>query len=235
MTLKEKALDLISHWFYYYDPEPVNYIQRYDLHGNYIVEIDGDYCEKCANEKAKKLDIEHKNEYVHEVCVESMPENCYFSYCEECGCLLNADLITSDFAEDDINDLVDDLKTRVKTFEDLEGKYAWKIWQFFCSEHNFKKLFPKQMSYISRRITNLYKKMEEKNRKVIKYRLDFTAHKSIVIEVPNGVNSEDEAIKIAQHYLSGNNVITEWELDDEGIMQVDDNCEAVNHIDEEIN
>lgn len=158
--IKEKAFEKIREWYYSYDPEPVYYIQRYDNEDEYDEEIDGDYCERCAEIKAKELDEECNGEYHHEVCEESMPENCYFSHCSECGCLLNADLIVSEFADEELKDVVYDLKG-IKTFDEIKGELAWKLHQFLFNEKESKALFPKEMKYISQRITDLYKKTIE--------------------------------------------------------------------------
>lgn len=156
-TIKEKAIEKIREWYYSYEPEPVCYIQRYDEDEEYVGEMDGDFCERCAEIKAQEMDDDCHGKYTHRVCEETMPENCYFSHCSDCGCLLNAEIITGDLAEEDIDDLVYDLHS-VKTFDELKGEISWKIFQFLCNEKEFKELFPKQMTYISRRIINLYKK-----------------------------------------------------------------------------
>lgn len=155
--IKEKAIEKIREWYYSYDPEPVNYIQKYDNEDEYIEEIDGDYCEHCAEIKAKELDEECNGEFHHVVCEESMPENCHLSTCSECGCLLNAELITSDFADEDLKDVVYDLKG-IKTFDELQGEFAWRLFQFLYNEKEYKKIFPKEMRYVSTKITDLYKK-----------------------------------------------------------------------------
>lgn len=72
-------------------------------------------------------------------------------------CLLNAALIVSSWNEDDINCIVEDLK-QVKSFEDIKGDLAWKIDQVLDSEDEACELFPKQMKYIGRRLSNLYNK-----------------------------------------------------------------------------
>ena len=56
----------------------------------------------------------------------------------------------------------------------------------------------------------------------IKYRLDFSAHKSIVVEVPDTEYSEEKAIEIAERYMTGNDVYAEWEMDDGGIEEIDE-------------
>ena len=139
-------------------PESVCYIEKHDGNGFMVEEIDGDYCYACAEKKAKQLDSESGGKYHHEVYEESMPENEQFSHCSECGCALNADLIVNEFAEDGIQDVVDELRD-VKTFADINGYLAWRICQLLgCNEGDSYRLFPKQMNYIGRRLTNLYKK-----------------------------------------------------------------------------
>lgn len=157
----EKALEKIIDFYYSHDPEAVYYIEQIDGEGYKVQEIDGDYCYSCAVEKAKELDIVHGGIFVHQVCEESSPEDCYFRTCENCGCLLNSSLIASDYAEDDINDIVDDLKN-VKAFEDITPELGWKIAQFTIREDDFKPIFPNQMDYIDCRITKLYRKSEIK-------------------------------------------------------------------------
>ena len=157
--MNTEVLDKIRDWYFLHDPEAVCYIEKYDNEGFMVEEIDGDYCDGCAMKKAEQLDKECGGGVYHEVHEESSPENDHLAYCSECGCLLNASLITGEFAEDDINELVEDLHN-VKQFDDVQGELAWKIWQFFTDEDEFRKLFPKQMKYISRRLTNLYKKSE---------------------------------------------------------------------------
>lgn len=65
----------------------------------------------------------------------------------------------------------------------------------------------------------------------MKVRLDYSAHMSVVVEVPgddlDGI-VEFEAMKIAEDYLHGSGVRADWELDDGGIDVVDDDEEAVN-------
>ena len=161
MTDTEKALEKISDFYYSHDPEAVHYIEQIDGEGYKVQEIDGSYCHSCAIEKAKALDIEHDGKFVHQVYEESSPEDCYFRTCENCGCLLNSSLIASDLAEDDINDIVDELK-KAKSFEDITPELGWKMAQFTINEDDFKPIFPKQMGYIVRKLANLYKKNEIK-------------------------------------------------------------------------
>jgi len=143
--MKTEVLDKIREWYFLHDPEEVCYIEKYDNEGYMIEEIDGDYCYGCAKEKAEQLDKECGGGVYHEVHKESLPENDHLAYCTDCGCLLNASLITSELHN-------------VKQFDDVQGELAWKIWQFFTDEDEFRKLFPKQMKYISRRLNNLYNK-----------------------------------------------------------------------------
>ena len=70
--------------------------------------------------------------------------------------------------------------------------------------------------------------------KTKKVRLDFSAHCSVVVEVPDVDNYEDEAVELAENYLSGNNnVYVSWELDDGGIEDADEDDEAINSIEDE--
>lgn len=147
-------------WHVASDPEAVCYIEKHDGEGFKVYEIDGDYCHLCATQKAKQLDEEAGGKYYHQVYEETSPEDDSFRYCEECGCLLNAALIVSSWNEDDFNYIVDDLK-RAKTFNDIKGDLAWMIDQVLSSEDEACELFPKQMKYIGRRLTNLYKKKED--------------------------------------------------------------------------
>lgn len=65
--------------------------------------------------------------------------------------------------------------------------------------------------------------------KTKKVRLDFSAHCSVVVEVPDTENYEDKAIKEAENYLFGNpSVYVNWELDDGGIDDADEDDEPVN-------
>ena len=155
MELSEEIRDKI--WRMASDPEAVCYIEKHDGEGFKVEEIDGDYCHLCATQKAKQLDKEAGGKYYHQVYEETSPEDDSFRYCEECGCLLNAALIVSSWNEDDFNYIVDDLK-RAKTFDDIKGDLAWMIDQVLSSEDEACELFPKQMKYIARRLTNLYKK-----------------------------------------------------------------------------
>ena len=155
MKLSEEIRDKI--WRMASDPEAVCYIEKHDGEGFKVEEIDGDYCHLCATQKAKQLDKEAGGKYYHQVYEETSPEDDSFRYCEECGCLLNAALIVSSWNEDDFNYIVDDLK-RAKTFDDIKGDLAWMIDQVLSSEDEACELFPKQMKYIARRLTNLYKK-----------------------------------------------------------------------------
>lgn len=68
--------------------------------------------------------------------------------------------------------------------------------------------------------------------KTVKYRIDFSAHKSIVVEVPDSEYSEEKAIELAEEYMEGNGVYADWEMDDGGIEEVDnpDDCEPINDV-----
>lgn len=63
-----------------------------------------------------------------------------------------------------------------------------------------------------------------------KFRLDFSAHTSVVVAVDDSDEElmEEEAIRIAQEYLLSGGVETSWELDDGGLDDADDSEEAVN-------
>ena len=159
MKLSEEAMQAL--WKRSEQPESVCYIEKHDRKGFMVEEIDGDYCHACAEKKARQLDIEAGGKYHHEVYEESLPENEEFSHCSECGCPLNAALIVNEFAEDSIQDVADELHN-VKTFADINGYLAWRIGQLLgCNEEEACGLFPKQMNYIGRRLTSLYKKQKE--------------------------------------------------------------------------
>ena len=68
--------------------------------------------------------------------------------------------------------------------------------------------------------------------KTVKYRLDFSAHASIVVEVPDTENSEEKAIEIAERYMTGNDAYVDWEMDDGGIEEVEnpENYKPVNDV-----
>lgn len=69
--------------------------------------------------------------------------------------------------------------------------------------------------------------------KTVKLRLDYSAHQSVVVEVPDDENQEVNAIAIAYEYLASNGVCPMWELEDEGISEDDvEDAEPVNDIDE---
>lgn len=143
------------------DPESVCYIEKHDGEGFKVKEIDGDYCHLCATIKAKEIDKEDGGAYYHQVYEETSPENEQFSHCSECGCPLNAALIVNEFAEDSIQDVADELRN-VKTFADINGYLAWRIEQLLGgNEEEACGLFPKQMNYIGRRLTSLYKRQKE--------------------------------------------------------------------------
>lgn len=159
MKLSEEIRKAI--WQLSETPASVCYIEKHNGEGFKVEEIDGDYCHACATKKASELDEEGGGAYYHQVYEESMPENEQFSHCSECGCLLDAALIVNEFAEDSIQDVADELRN-VKTFADINGYLAWRIEQLLgCNEEDACGLFPKQMSYIGRRLTSLYKKQKE--------------------------------------------------------------------------
>lgn len=66
----------------------------------------------------------------------------------------------------------------------------------------------------------------------VKYRVDFSAHASIVVEVPDTENSEEKAIEVAERYMTGNDVYVDWEMDDGGIEEVEtpENYKPVNDV-----
>ena len=66
--------------------------------------------------------------------------------------------------------------------------------------------------------------------KTIKYRLDFTAHYSIVVEVPDEENSEENAIKIGEDCITKNDIVPCWDLDDGGIEVAEEDEEPVNDV-----
>lgn len=63
-----------------------------------------------------------------------------------------------------------------------------------------------------------------------KFRLDFSAHTSVVVAVNDCDEElmEEEAIRIAQEHLHRRGVEASWELDDGGLDDADDSEEAVN-------
>lgn len=64
----------------------------------------------------------------------------------------------------------------------------------------------------------------------MKIRLDYSAHISVVVNVP-GENLDElqyEAMKIAENYLSHGDVFVDWELEDGGVDEEDESCPAVN-------
>lgn len=64
-----------------------------------------------------------------------------------------------------------------------------------------------------------------------KVRVDFSAHCSIVVSVEDSDEMYDDAIKIAEEYITGNPAITPvWEVDDDGTDDADDSEEAVNEV-----
>lgn len=65
-----------------------------------------------------------------------------------------------------------------------------------------------------------------------KVRCDFSAHTSIVVAVRDDAELDD-AIEIAEDYMRTNSVSPLWELDDEGVDEVDASEEAVNTLEDE--
>lgn len=64
-----------------------------------------------------------------------------------------------------------------------------------------------------------------------KVRLDYTAHISVVVEVPNDEDWFDNAISVAADYLYGYRGVKAkpmWELDDGGVEEVGKEEEAIN-------
>jgi len=68
--------------------------------------------------------------------------------------------------------------------------------------------------------------------KTVKYMVDFSAHKSIVVEVPDSEYSEEKAIELAEEYMQGNGVCADWEMDDGGLEEVEnpEDYEPVNDV-----
>jgi len=66
-------------------------------------------------------------------------------------------------------------------------------------------------------------------KKTIKYRVDFSAYQSVVVEVPDGENAEEQAISLAEQYIY--DMFPSWEVDDGGIEEADEDEEPVNNID----
>lgn len=135
------------------EPEYLCYIVDDDF--CQVDDLEGDYCPRCAEVEAKRLEAESGGEEHYHVVEESSPERDYFAHCEKCGCPLYADFIVSEWNFYAIDDIADDLR-QVKTFADIDGTLAWRVDQLFAVEEKARSLFPKQMNYISRRITNLY-------------------------------------------------------------------------------
>jgi len=158
MNLSEEIRKEI--WQMASDPESVCYIEKHDGDGFKVEEIDGDYCHLCATIKAKELDKEDGGKYYHQVYEETSPESEEFRYCNECGCLLDAALIMTDYAEDCVTDIADNLRN-AKSFSDINGSLAWRIDRVLDNEDEACELFPNQMKYIGRRLSNLYKKHKE--------------------------------------------------------------------------
>lgn len=64
-----------------------------------------------------------------------------------------------------------------------------------------------------------------------KVRCDFSAHTSIVVAIPDDAELDD-AITMAEEYMQRNNIHQQWELDDEGVDEVDPSEVAVNEKEE---
>lgn len=60
-----------------------------------------------------------------------------------------------------------------------------------------------------------------------KVRCDFSAHTSVVVAIPDDAELDD-AIDIAEEYLQRNSIHQQWDLDDEGVNEVDPSEESVN-------
>ena len=65
-----------------------------------------------------------------------------------------------------------------------------------------------------------------------KVRCDFSAHTSVVVSIPDDAELDD-AIDIAENYLRTHTVSAQWELDDEGVDEVDETEDAVNNLEDE--
>ena len=156
MTVKQQVESKINELAFLYDEEPVCYIEQHDDQGSKVREIDGSYCRRCANEMSHKLDEEHGGAVYHQVCEESMPENEGFSHCAECGCLLGAALILSFDAEDDLDEIITQLR-EAKDFSDITSEMAWRINQFLRQSESYTR-FKNKMAYVDRRLITLFKK-----------------------------------------------------------------------------
>lgn len=68
------------------------------------------------------------------------------------------------------------------------------------------------------------------NKKTIKYRVDFSAHHSIVVEVPDTEDAEYKAVELAESYMENTGACTYWEVDDGGVEEADPDEEPVNDV-----
>lgn len=68
--------------------------------------------------------------------------------------------------------------------------------------------------------------------KTKKFRIDFVARTSVVVEVPECDNEEDIAIRIAEDYANTNDMNPSWEYEDEGIEEVGDDEKPVNNLED---
>ena len=62
----------------------------------------------------------------------------------------------------------------------------------------------------------------------MKIRLDYSAHISVIVNMPDDLDEEmmeTKAMEEADAYLQGSGVHPDWELDDAGIEVVDDSYE----------
>lgn len=70
----------------------------------------------------------------------------------------------------------------------------------------------------------------------MKLRLDYSAHISVIVNMPDDLDEEmveRKAMETADAYLHGNGVHPDWELDDCGIEEVDDSYEADAYFEED--
>lgn len=160
MTAHDQMIDALLTGYYRYDPDAVCYIVRYDGEGNKVKEIDGSYCHGCATTKSFELDRECGGMYYHEVCEESSPEDGCFMHCAECGCLLNAALVTQYLDEDDLDWVTEDLKG-IKEWDAISGELKWRLYSILCDEETVKTQYPKKIASLTRRLTTLFKKSKE--------------------------------------------------------------------------
>ena len=70
-------------------------------------------------------------------------------------------------------------------------------------------------------------------KKVKKVRVDFSAHYSVVVAVEDSYDYYDKAANIAEKYMNGNSVYPMWDVDDDGVYDVDDSEKAVNDEEED--